>query len=402
MAREPRILDAVRSLPLLRAEVASPITTPRIPAAPPAERTPITERLILAKAKIFSQGLFVPDDLWAELTDENHYRHKRAGLSQGRFFRLHDEGASTAVNAPVLEPFARKSPLHLRREPGGYAVFEGEERLVSATPFAWPRWYGQSTSDGTPMSMVVSAHCDTSLYTAIYQGGCDYWQGDNMCKFCAMKIDQKARWRSIESIIEVVKAALHENPAAEISFGGGTRLSPDKSARHKADAIAELKRHVSLPVCVEMAPPDTDDWLSRLKDAGLDSILLNIELWGEDIRRHMMPGKADITRERYLSALTHSVKIFGDNQVSSQIIIGLEPLEDTLSAVRAVIDVGAIPLPVVFRPLPGTPLADIPPPPVDDVMTVFSTTYRWMSDARLAGQSARSGCALCGACSAHR
>lgn len=401
----------MRALPLFRADEAKP-QSPLHPATPiaekptkaaePTEKTPITEALILAKAKIFSHGLFVPDDLWAELTDENHYRHKRAGLSQGRFFRLHDGGSSTAVNAPVLEPFARRSPLRLEREGDRYAVFEGQERLVAATPFAWPRWYGRATKDGTPMSMVVSAHCDTSLYTAIYQGGCDYWQGDSMCKFCAMKIDQKAKWRSVDSIIEVVKVALEENPAAEISFGGGTRLTPDKSARHKADAIAELKRHVSLPVCVEMAPPDTDDWLDRLKDAGLDSILLNLELWDEDTRRYMMPGKADIPRERYLSALAHSVKIFGDNQVSSQIIIGLEKLEDTLTAVRAVIDAGAIPLPVVFRPLPGTPLEDTPPPRVDDVMRVFSATYKWMGEARLAGQEARSGCALCGACSAHR
>ncbi|MEZ4313988.1 MAG: radical SAM protein [Polyangiaceae bacterium] len=365
-------------------------------------RRPITERLMLAKAKIFAQGLFVPDDLWAELTDENHYRHKRAGLSQGRFFRLHDGESHTAVNAPVLEPFARRSPLHLAKEDGTYVVYEGEERLVTATPFAWPRWYSRATQDGTPMSMVVSAHCDTSLYTAIYQGGCDYWQGDQMCKFCAMKIDQKARWRAIEPIIEVVKVALEENPAAEISFGGGTRLTPDKSARHKADAIAELKKHASIPVCVEMAPPDTDDWLDRLKDAGLDSILLNLEIWDEDVRRQMMPGKAAISRDRYLQALAYAVKILGENQVSSQIIIGLEPLEDTLSAVRAVLDTGAIPLPVVFRPLPGTPLEDTPPPSVDDVMTVFSSTHAWMTEADLAGQKARSGCALCGACSAHR
>lgn len=392
----------MRSLPLFSASSTSTHSSSPLPVAAPQARRPINENLMLAKARIFAQGLRIAPDIWAELTDENHYRHKRAGLSQGRFFRLHDGESHTAVNAPVLEPFVERSPLHLEREHGGYAVYHGSDRMVGATPFAWPEWYNRTTENGTPMSMVVSAHCDTSLYTAIYQGGCDYWQDDQMCKFCAMKIDQKAKWRPIESIIEVVKVALAENPAAEISFGGGTRLAPDKSARHKADAIAELKRHVDLPVCVEMAPPDTDDWLDRLKDAGLNSILLNIELWDEDIRRELMPGKSAITRDRYLSALAHSVKIFGPHQASSQIIIGLEPLQDTLAAVRAVVDVGAIPLPVVFRPLPGTALEATPPPSVDDVMVVFSKTYQWMGEAQLAGQHAQSGCALCGACSAHR
>ena len=392
--------DPRRHLPLTSAS-ATLVSAPSPTAvAAPMARTELTPRLLTLKAKIFVHGLRIAPALWAELTDENHYRHKRAGLSQGRFFRLHDGANHTAVNAPVLEPFVARSPLHLEREGDGYAVFEDDERLVACVPFAWPRWYRQATSAGTPMSSVVSAHCDTSLYTAIYQAGCDYWQGDQMCAFCAMKIDQKARWRSVDTIIEVAKVALEENPAAEISFGGGTRLTEDKSARHKAEAIAAFKKEVPMRVCVEMAAPDTDAWIDRLKDAGLDSILLNLELWGEDARRAIMPGKSAITRERYLEALAYAVKVLGENQASSQIIVGLEPLADTLTAVRAVADAGAIPMPVVFRPLPGTALADHPPPPVDDVIAAFEGAHRALKDAGLATLGSRSGCALCGACSA--
>lgn len=371
------------------------------PPAPPAP-APITPHLLGVKAKVFCHGIRVRDELWRELTNEHHYRHKRAGLSQGRFFRVRDGAASTAVNAPVLEPFVQASPLHLERAGRGYAVYEGDTLLAEAEPFAWPRWYGRETSAGKPMSMVVSAHCDTSLYTALYQGGCDYWQGDSMCAFCAMKIDQRAQWRPVEEIIEVARVALEENPAAEITFGGGTRLTPDKSARHKAAAIAELKRHLTMPVCVEMAAPDSDDWLALLKDSGLDAILLNLEIWDPDARRSLMPGKSAITRERYLDALGAAAKLFGPSQVSSQVIVGLEPIEDTLAALRAIADAGAIPLPVVFRPLPGTALADHPPPPVEDVLRVFEETLRLMGEKSLQGHETRAGCALCGACSAHR
>lgn len=384
----------MRSLPIAAASAR--------PIPPPPPRTAISPALIEIKAKVFSHGLRIADDLWRELTDEHHYKHKRAGLSQGRFFQLQLDGATSAVNAPVLEPFVQRSPLRLEREDGRYRIYEGDTALCWAHPFAWPRWYQRTTRAGKPMSMVVSAHCDTSLYTALYQGGCDYWQGDQMCAFCAMKIDQKAQWRPIDEIIEVAEAALEENPAAEITFGGGTRLSPDKSAKHKAAGIAEIKRHLDIPVCVEMAAPDTDDWLDRLKDSGLDSILMNLELWDPDRRRSLMPGKSAITRERYLGALRHAAGLFGQNQVSSQVIIGLEPIEDTLQAIRAIVDAGAIPLPVVFRPLPGTALADHPTPPVEDVIRVFMETYRFMSEAGLAGAESRSGCALCGACSAHR
>ncbi|MEZ4408059.1 MAG: radical SAM protein [Polyangiales bacterium] len=387
-----------RTLPLAPAPSPAPLAS----SAQAVARTPINDRLMALKARVFCEGIRVDDDLWRELTDENHYRHKRAGLSQGRFFRLVDGAHSTAVNAPVREPFVARSSLHLEREEGGYAVYAGDERLVTAHPFAWPRWYARETSDGAPMSSVVSAHCDTSLYTAIYQGGCDYWTGDQMCAFCAMKVDQKSKWRKVEAIIEVARVALEENPAAEITFGGGTRLTEDKGARHKSAAVAALKKAVPMPVCVEMAPPDTDDWIDRLVDAGLDAVLFNLELWNADLRARLMPGKAAITRERYLDALGYAVKKLGPSQVSSQVIVGLEPLADTLAAVRAIVDVGAIPLPVVFRPLPGTALADHPTPPVDDVLEVFRRTAEGMASSRLAGEDSRSGCASCGACSAHR
>ena len=165
---------------------------------------------------------------------------------------------------------------------------------------------------------------------------------------------------------------------------------------------ARSQRAVDIPVCVEMAAPDTDDWIDRLKDAGLGSILLNLELWDPEVRRRVMPGKAAITRERYLEALGHAARVLGAHQSSSQVIIGLEPVENTLQAVRAIADVGAIPLPVVFRPLAGTQLEDVPTPPLGEVLQVFDEVLRVMGERGLAGESTRSGCALCGACSAHR
>ncbi len=379
------------------------VTLPMAPTRDAASPSPrITPRLSLLKAKIFCHGLRVPDDIWAEITDENHYKHKRAGVSNGRFFRLRDGAASTVVNAPVLEPFVAESPLALARSGASFAIYEGDTRLADAEAIPWPRWYGRSTSNGTPMSLVVSAHALTSLYTAIYQGGCDYFSGGNECQFCSMKIDNKTEWRKIEPIIEVAKAAKEENPLSEISFGGGTRLTPDKGAKHDIAAIRAFKREVDMPVSVEMAPPDTDDWLLELRDAGCDSLMLNVELWDEDVRRSLMPGKSKISRDRYIAALRYAVSIFEPHQVSSQVLIGLEPLDRTLEAIDAIADAGAIPMPVVFRPLRNTPLVKTKPPTVEDALRAFERTTEAIHARGMLAEKTRAGCALCGACSAHR
>jgi radical SAM protein (TIGR04043 family) len=379
-------------------------TTSSLPIASsaPAPSLPITPRLVELKAKIFCHGLRVPDDIWSEIADENHYKHKRAGVSQGRFFRLRDGLSYTTVNAPVLEPFVRRSPLHLVREGARYRIHENDVPLTDCEPFPWPRWYGKTTSAGVPMALVVSAHSATSLYTAIYQGGCDYFHGAQECQFCSMKIDNKTEWRKIEPIIEVAKAALEENPAAELSFGGGTRLTPDKGAKHDIAAIRAFKKEVDMPVCVEMAPPDTDDWLDELKDAGCESMMLNLEVWDRGARERLMPGKSKIPRERYLEALAYAVKLFGVHQVSSQVLIGLEPIESTLEGMAALADVGAIPLPTVFRPLNNTPLVRHETPRVEDVLRVFSANIEMLHTRGLLAEKTRAGCALCGACSSHR
>ncbi len=376
---------------------------PILPNAPlAAPSLPITPRLVELKAKIFCHGLRVPDDIWRDITDDNHYKHKRAGVSQGRFFRLRDGASTTTVNAPVLEPFVQKSPLHLMREKGGYRIYENETALTECEPFPWPKWYGQTTSTGTPMPLVVSAHSATSLYTAIYQGGCDYFHGGQECQFCSMKIDNKTEWRKIEPIIEVAQAALAENPAAEMSFGGGTRLTPDKGAKHDIAAVAAFKKAVAMPVCVEMAPPDTNDWLDALKDAGCESLMLNLEIWDREARERYMPGKSKITRERYLEALAYAVKLFGVHQVSSQVLIGLEPIDSTLEGMAALADVGAIPLPTVFRPLRNTTLVQHATPQVEDVLRVFAANLAILKERNLLAEHTRAGCALCGACSSHR
>ena len=361
----------------------------------------MTPKLTRVKARLFCEGLRIPPNLWEELGHKGHYRHKRAGLSQGRFFRISDGQARTSVNVPVLEPFVQRSTLELRRGPEGFEVWD-DQLLAQVTPFAWPGWYERETSSGELMCSVVSAHCDTSLYTAIYQNGCGWWTPAKKCSFCAMKVDAKTSWRRIEPIIEVVRVALEENPAAELSFGGGTTLTPDRSVKHKAEAIKALKRELDMPVCVEIAPPESNDWLDLLWDSGCNSVLMNLELWNEERRSQLMPGKSQITRQRYLEACRHAVGVFGASQVSSQVIIGLEPLQDTLAGISALAQVGAIPLPVVFRPLGGTPLEDHPLPPLEEVIEVFEFTAQVMREAALDGAKTRSGCALCGACSAHR
>ena len=69
-----------------------------------------------------------------------------------------------------------------------------------------------------------------------------------------------------------------------------------------------------------------------LKDLQVSDIAVNIELWNNEYREELIPMKNQYSREEYLKYLELGVEILGDNIVRSGLIVGLEPIEDTLVA----------------------------------------------------------------------
>ena len=90
------------------------------------------------------------------------------------------------MNVPVEEDFAASSPYRLEKGLEGYAVVDEREGALSYTvriPHQ-PKWYGMTTSKGTPMSKVGILQ---GTYLGIYvSNSCLYWYSNPSqgCKFC--------------------------------------------------------------------------------------------------------------------------------------------------------------------------------------------------------------------------
>jgi len=83
--------------------------------------------------------------------------------------------------------------------------------------------------------------------------------------------------------------------------------------------ILERVRDLGLPMGVEPYV-ETRAQLQRLYDAGARELKLNIEAWDKDLFRLVCP---DLDHDSILRMLKHGVEIFGQNNVTSNIIIGL-------------------------------------------------------------------------------
>src|SRR5258708_17353880 len=100
-----------------------------------------------------------------------------------------------------------------------------------------------------------------------------------------------------------------------------------------------------------------------MKCAGVDALGMPLEAVTPQVRARIMPGKAQVSLDRYFEAFAAAVPVFGRGQVSTYILAGLGDTREAILAVsERLIGLGVYPFVVPFVPISRTPLDSHPPP----------------------------------------
>ena len=147
------------------------------------------------------------------------------------------------------------------------------------------------------------------------------------CQFCAIG-QSLAAGRTIErktpaQLAEVAKAAVELDGVKHMVMTTGTPPGRDRGAAILAESARAVKAAVDLPIQGQCEPPDDDAWFARMKDAGIDALGMHLEAVTPEVRARIMPGKAQVSLERYFDAFAAAVPVFGRGQVSTYILAGL-------------------------------------------------------------------------------
>ena len=102
--------------------------------------------------------------------------------------------------------------------------------------------------------------------------------------------------------MEVAKAAVELDGVKHMVMTTGTPPGSDRGAAILAESARAIKAAVDLPIQAQCEPPDDDIWFGRMKQAGVDALGMHLEVVTPDIRRRIMPGKAQVSLERYFAA----------------------------------------------------------------------------------------------------
>jgi radical SAM protein (TIGR04043 family) len=181
----------------------------------------------------------------------------------------------------------------------------------------------------------------------------------------------------------------------------GTPPGKDRGAAILAESAAAVKAAVDLPIQAQCEPPDDDVWFARLRDAGVDTLGMHLEAVTPEVRARIMPGKAQVSLQRYFAAFEAAVPVFGRGQVSTYILAGLgDTAEAILAMCERLIALGVYPFVVPFVPISGTPLQHHPTPSAAFMHQILQPLAAMLVRAGLQSSNLKAGCGKCGACSA--
>ncbi|CCA90707.1 radical SAM protein (plasmid) [Novosphingobium sp. PP1Y] len=311
------------------------------------------------------------------------------------------------VMVPVHTATAFDSPFEASRpDADGNATLTCEGRALGTIAFPpQPQFYALETADGVPYSQIATLHGRDVLATTVLQTCIRYQSRTKTCQFCSIG-QSLAAGRTIAQktpaqLAEVARAAVELDGVKHMVMTTGTPPTPDRGAAVLVESARAIRAAVDLPIQAQCEPPDHDGWFTTMRDAGIDTLGMHLEVVTPEVRARIMPGKASVPIERYMEAFRAAVPVFGRGQVSTYILAGLGDTREALLKIsQELIDIGVYPFIVPFVPISGTPLESHPSPAPAFMSSVLEPLARMLAEGGLAAEKVKAGCARCGACSA--
>jgi radical SAM protein (TIGR04043 family) len=277
--------------------------------------------------------------------------------------------------------------------------------LHSVETTSEPAFYQLSTADGVPYRSIALLHGRDVLATTLLQTCIRFRDRTDSCQFCAIEQSlEDARTivrKTPAQVAEVAEAAVRLDGVKQLVMTTGTPNSDDRGARLMAETAAAVKQRVPIPIQAQCEPPDDPIWYERMKQAGVDSLGMHLEVVEPEVRRRILPGKSEITLEHYYKAFEQAVEVFGRGQVSTYLLAGLgDSAESLIACSDRLISLGVYPFVVPFVPISGTPLENHPAPSTDFMVEVYTAIASRLKASDISSDAMAAGCAKCGACSA--
>ena len=338
--------------------------------------------------------------LGVRMPDPSGGRSGGAGPAEGRALIIDGK----AVNVPITAPYVADSPYHLTAEHDHFLLFKDGVPIAPVFTTPEPKFYRFFTDDNHCSRQVALLHGRDCLATTVLQR-CVHWRHNQRCAFCGTEISLASQStlpvKTPRQLSTVARMAKTLDGVSHVVLTAGTGDPPGSELAYLADCARSIKAASGLPVHVQFAPPEDLGLMDAVKAAGVDTVGIHVESFDPEILARLAPAKAAIGMDRYQAAWKKAVELFGPNQVSSFLIVGMgESAESVVWGSEILADLGVYPYVVPLRPIPGSAMAGAVPPPAETMKKIYTAVARILKRKGLRASQSRAGCVRCGACSA--
>jgi radical SAM protein (TIGR04043 family) len=305
------------------------------------------------------------------------------------------------LTVPRHAAFVASSPYRLTIGERSTLLYRGDELVGPAKVPRRPRIYDMETADGVPYWKIALLHLDSIASTVVQK--CIYWGTPEQCAFCGIELTRGTQTVPVKTpaqLAEVCTAARDLDGAVDVTLTTGSINRRDRGALYISRCAAAIKEASGLPIQVQFEPPDDLGVLQTVRDSGVDAVGIHIETFDPDVLEAVAAGKAQCGVEGYFRCWERAVDVFGRGAVTTYVILGMGERPELIEeGCRRAIAMGVYPFVVPLRPVPGTAMADTPPPDPDYVASIYRSVSAMLADAGLDHLEAKAGCARCQACS---
>ena len=360
--------------------------------------------ILWSKLDVLCKGIY-KNDLAQELYNkQNPHEFARTG-NNGLQIKLGPE--KIPLNVAVSKKFCDISPYYISKNVKNDFVLKNvndNSVLPISCPQSAPSWYGE-TIPGMKDAVVGDLILLEGDFTAIASitKGCIYINQGEGCKFCAIGAltDDNDYERKLMDAISIMAK---DKNIRNFHLTGGNDYTRGRGVSRYKPFVEQIRRYRGdVGIAVEFTPPEKElqkDFFKELYGVGADSITMNIEFWNDQTRLKYMPRKGRVSKEEYLSAFEAGLDVFGINKVASGLMVGIEPLDDTLDGIKDITSRGVIAEVYPYKSNNGSELAcenSYQVTPTIDIMVASLFANECMETNGIRPDLC-SGCVKCGAC----
>jgi solute carrier family 13 (sodium-dependent dicarboxylate transporter), member 2/3/5 len=321
--------------------------------------------LALLKLQLFFHGIRAGKDLPSPLTNPFGLIH--LALPEKVFVSVH------------LNTNGAESPFTLRRD--GERFFLDIEGSGSV-PVTWTpplASYQKRTSSGLLVSDILTVHGD---FIAVHPSHpCRFGESGLSCRYCGSSKELSDHPPfTPRDLVEAVQLVLQEKRCDVVTLSSGHVDTPDGGVERLEKWVTEIRKHVNVLIALDLVPPDTDDWIDKTYAMGVDALYYDSDFFNPNDEPKKEFAKHKV---RQLEALVYAAKIFPTGAVLSHLVVGLEPLKDTVERIDLMIDRGVVPVLAYFPPYGGSALRNRWTATPEQVTPAFAHLYERLVRTRI-------------------